>query len=78
MNGSKVSTIGAIAVSVLACITFLAALIIAYMSKDQSNLALLIGAVISQFSTIVSFWVGSSAGSQRKDSALLEKAGIDG
>jgi hypothetical protein len=73
MNASAMSSWGAIAVSVLASLSFTAALIIAYMAKDQANLSLLIGAVISNFSTAVSFWLGSSAGSQRKDEILAQK-----
>jgi hypothetical protein len=73
MSSSNVSSWGAIAVSLLASFSFTAALIIAYMAKDQANLSLLIGAVISNFSTAVSFWLGSSAGSQRKDEMLAQK-----
>ena len=67
MTMSVVMVYGSIITSVLSSAAFITALILAYLSKDQEHLGLLIGAVIANFSTVVSFWVGSSAGSQRKD-----------
>lgn len=67
---TKLATWGAIVASGIAGAAFIVALVIAYLSKDQANLPLLIGSVISNFSTVVSFWVGSSAGSQKKDEML--------
>jgi hypothetical protein len=66
----KWCSVGAISTSLLTAVTFLAALAVSYWSKDTSNLNLLIGAVIANTSTVVSFWLGSSAGSQRKDEIL--------
>jgi hypothetical protein len=57
---------GAIAISGLNMIAFLGAFGVAFFLKDSNNLTLLIGAVIANASTAISFWLGSSAGSQRK------------
>ncbi len=74
MSAQALREYGAIVVSVLVTIAFLVALGVAYLSKDQSNLGLLIGAVIAQFSGVVSYWVGSSVGSAKKDDVLSNMA----
>ena len=53
--------------SVLALLRFLAAFVIAFFSKDQTLLNILLGAAAANATTVVSYWVGSSAGSARKD-----------
>lgn len=58
--------LGAIAVSLANSLAFLTALIIAYINHDTASLGQLIGAVIANATTVVSFWLGSSAGSARK------------
>jgi ABC-type uncharacterized transport system permease subunit len=63
-------TWGAIAISVLASLGFITALVIAYISHDTTSQSLLVGAIISNFSTAVSFWLGSSMGSQKKDERI--------
>lgn len=73
MSSMHLSTVGAIIVSSLCCIAFGAALVVAYMANDEANKSLLTGAVIASFSTTVSFWLGSSAGSQKKDEALINR-----
>jgi zinc transporter ZupT len=72
---TKIATYGAVVTSILACIGFIGALVIAYLSKDQQNLGMLLGVVAGAFNTVVAFWLGSSAGSQKKDEALLPKSG---
>jgi len=57
---------GAIVISGLNMVAFLGAFGVAFFLKDSNNLTLLIGAVIANASTAISFWLGSSAGSQRK------------
>jgi uncharacterized membrane protein len=57
---------GAMVVSLASMGAFLVAFAVAYFMKDNNNLTLLIGAVIANSTTAVSFWLGSSAGSQRK------------
>jgi len=58
---------GAVTASVLTSVAFIIALVIAWMAKDQSNLSLLVGAVVANFTTAVGYWLGSSAGSRAKD-----------
>jgi len=58
--------LGAIIVSVANSLAFFAALGFAYWKGDSSNISLLVGAVVANASTVVSFWLGSSAGSARK------------
>lgn len=74
MEIKKFMTLGAIVVSVLVSAGFFVAYAVAYYTKDQSNISLLTGAVIASFSTIVNFWMGSSASSQKKDDATAEAA----
>ena len=66
---------GAIATSILSSLAFGAALIISHLSGDQTNQSLMIGAVISNFTTTVSFWLGSSFGSQKKDEVIAQQQG---
>lgn len=61
---------GTTLMSIMAAANFIAAFVVAFLSKDQANLGLLIGASIANFTTVVSYWVGSSAGSQKKDEII--------
>jgi len=63
------------AVSILSIGIFLAALLIAYISKSDTALTLLLGVAATNFTTVVSFWVGSSAGSQKKDATISNLSG---
>jgi hypothetical protein len=69
-------TRGAILVSLVNGLAFLVALLVAFLSHDGTNLALLIGAVIANASTTISFWLGSSAGSARKTELLAQAPAI--
>jgi hypothetical protein len=62
---------GAIVISTLVSLAFMAALVIAYLTHDTGSQQQLVNAIIVMFATVVAFWVGSSAGSQKKD----ERAG---
>ncbi len=74
MSAQVLREYGAIVVSVLVTVAFLVALGVAYLSKDQANLGLLIGAIIAQFSGVVQYWVGSSLSSAKKDDVLSNLA----
>jgi hypothetical protein len=63
---------GAIVTSILSALGFLAAFVIAYLSHDTTSQSLLVGAIITNFSTAVSFWLGSSSGSQKKDDQIAK------
>lgn len=60
---------GAITVSVIVLFVFIGAIIVAWMTKD-SSLPILLGMAGSNAGTAVGFWLGSSSGSQKKDSTL--------
>jgi len=66
----RTAMIGAIVISCMACIAFFAALVIAYLSKDQTNLAMLLGIVAGGFTGTLNYWLGSSSGSQKKDDII--------
>jgi len=57
---------GAVIISALVTLAFAVALILAFIKGDASNLNLLIGAVIANTSSVISYWIGSSSGSRRK------------
>ena len=67
MNPREVMTIGAIAVSCLTMGAFITVVFLAYAMKDNTSQSLLVGAIITMAQTAVGFWLGSSAGSQKKD-----------
>lgn len=70
MNATLIRVYGTIAISLLVCLIFIAALVVAYVTKDQASQQLIVGAIIGQFSAVVSYFVGSSAGSAQKDEKL--------
>ena len=70
MDPKVLSAWGAIVVSAVALITFLSALVVSFFFKDPGLLNLTVGAAIANATTAVGYWLGSSAGSQRKDDAI--------
>ena len=70
---STATLYGAIAVSVLTLITFAGCLVVAYLKQDQTSIALLVGAVVANASTAVSYWLGSSSGSAKKDDTIAQR-----
>lgn len=62
-------------VSLVAMLIFVAAFIVAYLAKDQTSLTLLMGVAGSMGTTVVNYWVGSSAGSDRKTDLLQKNSG---
>lgn len=67
---SKAAEWGAVIISLFALSIFLAAIVVAMQTKDPS-LGILLGAASANATTAVGFWLGSSKGSQAKDSALI-------
>lgn len=65
---------GTISVSVLIAGGFVTALVLAFVKGDQTNLNLLIGAVIAQFSSVVTYWLGGTATSTSATRALTAHA----
>lgn len=70
MNFREITTLGAIIVSALTLGAFTTIIVLAYMHNDNTSQALLVGAIITMAQTAVGFWLGSSAGSQRKDQVI--------
>lgn len=67
-----VATISRLSVSVLSLVVFMAALGVAYWTKNETAMNLMVGAVISNATTVVNFWLGSSQSSSGKDAALAQ------
>lgn len=65
-----VHTGGAVAVSIFSLTVLLAALIITYLADNDTMLTVLIGVVATNATSVVNYWMGSSAGSARKDALI--------
>lgn len=63
---------GSITVSCVALAIFLAAIAIAWWTKDPS-LPILLGAAATNATTVVGYWLGSSSGSKAKDATIAAK-----
>jgi hypothetical protein len=66
MSLDTLARFGAILTSLVTMLAFAVALVFAYIYKDTQNLSLIIGAIIANATTVVSYWLGSSSGSARK------------
>lgn len=62
---------GAVLVSIFVLAIFLAAIVIAWWSKD-SSLQILLGMAGTNAATAVGYWLGSSSGSKAKDSVIAQ------
>lgn len=67
------ATWGPIAVSIVVLSIFLAAIVIAWWTKDTS-LQVLLGMAGTNASTAVGYWLGSSSGSKSKDATIAAQA----
>ena len=72
-NLPRIRLIGAIIVSVATSLAFFLALAVAYLKNDETNIGLMIGAVIANSTTVVGFWLGSSISSQQKTDLLARQ-----
>ena len=70
--------LGAALISVLVLLSYLAAMVVAYLEKDQTMLNTLLVVAATNATTVVGYWVGSSAGSARKDSQIAANAAKTG
>jgi hypothetical protein len=63
---------GVIIVSVLVTLGFVAFMVaaIGHELKDNQTVQLLTGGLISSFTTVVQYWLGSSSGSKSKDETI--------
>ena len=69
---SKAAEWGAVAVSIIVLLIFVVALGIALLTKDPS-LQILLGMAGANAGTAVGYWLGSSAGSQKKTDIMAPK-----
>jgi hypothetical protein len=68
---ARVSTWAPIAVSITSMLIFATAIIFAWMPHEASPaLDILFGAAAANATSVVGFWVGSSAGSREKDKTI--------
>lgn len=70
---------GRVLISVIVVAGFIAVLILVLTLKLQGNatpevLSIMLGALGAGFQQVISYWVGSSAGSAMKDQALAQAA----
>jgi hypothetical protein len=72
VSQDAIRTWGAIVVSVLAILTFIGALVVAFFLREPGLLNLAVGAAIANATTAVQYWMGSSAGSARKDDVIAK------
>ena len=72
-NLPRIRLIVAIIVSVATSLAFFLALAVAYLKNDETNIGLMIGAVIANSTTVVGFWLGSSISSQQKTDLLARQ-----
>jgi hypothetical protein len=70
MEPRDILTQGAIITSILTMGAFLVGVGLAYWHHDQTSMSLYTGAIVANATTTVGFWLGSSAGSQKKDARL--------
>lgn len=71
-TSDRTATIAKLCISVFAELIFVAALSIAWWTKDPS-LPLLLGMAGTNATAVVSYWIGSSAGSSAKDATIAAK-----
>ncbi len=74
MSDKTVDIYGKIAVSIVVLVIFIGALIVAFLSKNENMLMILVGVAAGNSTTAVGFWLGSSSSSAKKDDALIAKS----
>jgi hypothetical protein len=72
--GSRVQIWGGPAVSIYALSIFAGAIGVAYLAKDATTLTILLGIAGANATTVVSYWLGSSAGSAHKDTLIAGRS----
>jgi hypothetical protein len=73
LNPDKVRTWGQLVLGIITGIIFCVGFAAAWLSKDQSNLGLFYGAIITLFTQTVQYFIGSSASSQKKDDIIADR-----
>ena len=67
---TTIDTKGAIVISALALLIYAGAFAVAYFMKSETMLNVLIGTAATNAAAVVQYWVGSSAGSKKKDDTI--------
>lgn len=73
MDNDRLAAWGRILASSFACGAYFSALAFAYISDDKQSLAILEGMGGSAFTAAIGYWLGSSAGSAKKDHIISDK-----
>jgi uncharacterized membrane protein len=73
MNQQIIALIGQICVSVVSLVIFIVALAVALRLGNENMLLMLIGASIAMAQTVVSYWLGSSSSSAKKDDVIASQ-----
>ena len=69
--------IGATIISIMVVAGFYGMIVVRFLYpevKDDQNLTLMFGAMITAFGTVISYWLGSSRSSATKEDAMTETA----
>lgn len=64
-------------VSVIGLIIFFGGYVIAWLTKDSTVMTMFAGAAIAMGQQVVGYWLGSSAGSTKKDATIAAAAGVN-
>ena len=68
----RVAGVSRLTISIVSEVVFIAALAIAWWTKD-SSLPLLLGIAGTNATAVVNYWIGSSAGSSAKDATIAAR-----
>ena len=71
VTNTRIQLYGAIATSILIVLGFIIGLFLAYMHNDQHNIDSFAILISNTVMIVVGYWLGSSMGSQKKDTLLL-------
>jgi len=68
---------GAFVISIVITVAFIAVLgyAMVYGIKDNQTLSILTGTLVSSFTAVVQYWIGSSQSSKSKDAVIASQAG---
>ena len=68
--------LGAFIISFLVVCAFIGVLVFAMFHgiQDNQTVQILVGALVSSFTTVIGFWIGSSASSKDKDDVIAKQA----
>jgi hypothetical protein len=71
----RISILARVAISILQQLIFVAAMVWAFVAGDENIKLLFAGAAISNATTAVQWWLGSSRSSEQKDATIKALSG---